>query len=114
MHKFKVSNRQMLRCLKTVQKNCDERDLWKGESFKSFCSNPRNVYLLKALHERDAINLCCASGFDGVDVPYYVIAKPNAAFLWIENSEKRKDRIWGFVCGVLTTVTAEFIIKTVL
>ena len=114
MNKFKVSNRQMLRCLKTVQKNCDIRDVWQGESFKDFCSKPRNVYLLKALHERDAITLFCRSNLQGIDVPIYVTAEPNAAFLWIENSEKRKDRIWGFVYGVLTTVTAEFIIKTVL
>ena len=105
MNKHKITKRQLHKCLKTVQDHCLSSDTWHDESFRKYCHDPHNVELLQTLNAMNAIKFSSVN-----DTPICAYPLDAAGMIWLENSEKRKDRIWGFVAGVATTVLAELIV----
>ena len=73
-----------------------------------FCINHKNVEALQALKSMKAIQV---QFLDGSNTPVYAYPLDAAGIVWVENSEKWKDRIWGFTFGVASTLLAEFIIR---
>lgn len=105
LNTHKITKRQLHKCLRTVQDRCLSSGTWHDESFQEYCRDPHNVELLQTLSAMKAISF---SSID--DRPIYAFPLDAAGTVWLENSEKWKDRIWGFVAGVATTVLAELIL----
>lgn len=93
MNKHKVTKRQLHKCLRTVQDHCLSSDAWIDESFQEYCRNPHNVELLQTLCALNAIQF---SSIDGLPICAYPLDA--AGKIWLENSEKWKDRFWGVPC----------------
>ena len=114
MNRHKITNRQLLRCLRIVQDNCVDSYIWTGQSFKDFCNDKHNIEILLTLQGLNAVRLYCADAIGTNPVlPYAVSTTGEEGLLWYENSEKWKNRILGFIAGVLTTVIAQFFIAYV-
>lgn len=107
MNQHKITDRQMLRCLRCVQDNCAETFLWSGQTFTDFCGKPHNMEILRMLQSKNAIRLHGADSIGNQQkLPYGVSVEDAAGVVWYENSEKWKNRICGFIAGVLTTLIA--------
>ena len=106
MNKHKVTKRQLHKCLRTVQDHCLSSDAWIDESFQEYCRNPHNVELLQTLCALNAIQF---SSIDGLPICAYPLDA--AGKIWLENSEKWKDRFWGFLAGVATTILGGLIVQ---
>lgn len=113
MRKHKVTQRQLLRCLNLVQDNCmNPNGIWYGDSLNEFCRDLHNVELLETLQAEKAVSLTYIDSIESQNGQIlYVAVGERAGILWYENSEKWKNRIFGFITGVLTTVIAEFFIQ---
>lgn len=102
--KYDVSMRTLMRCLHTIQDHCTFATNWSGDDLTEFCSNRKNLAALYALRDSGAIHFMTN---DNSEMPVFVVLLDGVPKISIENSEKWKDRIYGFICGVLTAVIAE-------
>ena len=108
LNKHKITKRKLHKCLKTVQDHCLTSSTWHDESFREYCRDPHNVELLQTLSAMNAIKFSSVN-----EMPICVYPLDAVGMIWLENSEKWKDRIWGFVTGVVATVLAELIVLLV-
>lgn len=108
MNKHKISKRQLLRCLQTVQDHCEASDVWSGDTFAEYCSNPHNIELLKTLKAMNAVQMVTIEN-GNVNLPVYAFPLDNAGSVWLENSEKWKDRILGYVFGFVSAALIEIL-----
>lgn len=92
-----------------------ENGVWTGQSLYNFCSDAHNVELLRTLQSKGAICIRTKPEIGTFEEsPYAVFPEDGAGEIWYENSEKWKNRILGFIAGVLTTVIAQwFIVKLI-
>lgn len=105
MNHHKITKRQLHKCLETVQDHCAFSDAWSDETFREYCKDAHNVELLQALSAMGAIQFNATD-----DMPICAYPLDAAGLVWVENSEKWKDRIWGFFAGMVTTVAGELIL----
>lgn len=106
MKKRKITKRQLYKCLHTIQEHCVNSDVWCDASFQEFCRDPHNVELL---HTLQCMNVVTLSALDGNAPPIYVCPLDNAALVMLNERDKQKERILGFVAGVVSTVFAELL-----
>lgn len=102
----KIHFRHLKRCMKVVSSYCDENHgIWSDSRLQVFLSDQQNMSALETLAAQGNIEIKYYN-----NVPVRVSIKSNGKLFFLRQEEKRKERIYGFVSGVLSTFAAEFLI----
>lgn len=109
MNTSNIKSRDVKKCMKEIFKHCDFETYWKDESLSEYCSNPQNKAILHILESEEQINLISDDAYN----IYAISITGNGSVYFLEKREKIKEKIIGFVLGVLTTVTAQILFSLI-